>query len=364
MGAAQCCSSQICRVTQIQVTPASTPNSSPSNKKINTAKELQEREMDENEDKQRLGDAKKAKKRGGVACESVSTSAIKDYKKPVYKKDAEANKKIKELLKSHEKMTVLFGHLSDSAMVDIVNAFQDQDAKQGQDLIRQGDEGDCLYIIKEGQVDVYVNRPNPDGSMPPGKGHKVVTLGPGALFGELALMYQAPRAATVTVASAGCKMWQLDREPFKMLLAQSAENTYEKYEGWLHEVDILKTLNHFELAQLSETMESELFDTGEEIIKEGEEGDKFYILEDGTASAFIRGAEGEREVKAYSNQGEYFGEIALLNNEPRRATVRATGTGASVATISREDFTNILGPIQDILKQHIDKYPQYKDLLT
>jgi len=124
----------------------------------------------------------------------------------------------------------------------------------------------------------------------------------------------------------------------------------------------LKTLNHFELAKLSELMESDCFDDGEDIITQGEAGDKFFIIEDGTASAYISGPDGEKRVKSYE-KGEYFGEIALLKNEPRKATVRATGQGAVVVSLSKEDFTNMLGPIQDILNKHIDKYPQYAALL-
>lgn len=212
-------------------------------------------------------------------------------------------------------------------------------------------------------MNVFVQRRNEDGTLPDGKGTKVVSLGSGSLFGELALMYQAPRAATVTVSCPCCALWRLDREAFKMLLAQSSQTQYEKYEGWLGEVEILKSLNHYELSRLSECMECDCFDGGEDIIRQGEPGDKFYILEDGTAAAYIEGPDGEKEVKVYQEKGDYFGEIALFKKEPRKATVRATGQGAVVISISQEDFTNILGPISEILTRHIDRYPQYAALL-
>merc|ERR1712093_488541 len=100
------------------------------------------------------------------------------------------------------------------------------------------------------------------------------------------------------------------------------------YEGWLAEVPIFRTLNHFELSRLADCVESELFDNGEDICRQGELGGRFYIIEDGICSAFITGEQGEREVKKYESRGEYFGEIALLtDSEVRRATVRATGEG-------------------------------------
>jgi len=206
---------------------------------------------------------------------------------------------------------------------------------------------------------VYVRRGAAEN--PGDKGPKVVTLGNGALFGELALMYQAPRAATVTIASPKCITWALDREPFKMLLAQSSTKQLEMYEGFLQEVPILKDLNHYELSRLSELVDSKLFDEGEEIIKQGEPGEEFFIIEEGTCSAYIGGAGGEKEVKQYK-MGDYFGEIALLQDAPRKATVRAT-SDAQVLAIAKEDFTNVLGPIQDILRRHVDSYPQYAEFL-
>lgn len=260
-------------------------------------------------------------------------------------------------------MQVLFGHLDGEPLKDVIMAFYSKDFVKGQDIITQGGEGDCLYIIDTGEVDVFVKRPNANGVMPEGKGPKAVSLGPGALFGELALMYNAPRAATVTAASGNVRTYVLDAIDFKMLLAKSSQAQYAKYEGWLCQVEMLKVLNHFELAKLADALTSECFDAGEVIIKQGDAGEKFFILEDGTAAAYIAGEKGEKEVKAYTTVGDYFGEIALLTAEPRKATVKATGKGCSVVTLSKTQFTEMLGPLAATLKKHADKYPQYSAFL-
>jgi cAMP-dependent protein kinase regulator len=313
----------------------------------------------EAEDKRRQEEmkSKAGQRRAGVAAESVSNDKIQNYVKPVYEKDQASREKIAETLRTNPKMAVLFGHLEGAALDDVINAFQAVKFKEGDFIIRQGDEGDALFICADGSVDVFVKRQETEEL-----GDKVVTLGAGALFGELALMYQAPRAASVRIASAACTCWSLDREPFKMLLAQSGQTKLEIYEGFLKEVELLKSLNHFELAKLSDCLESRLYDSNEEIIKQGENGIDFFIVEDGTCAAFISGPDGEKEVKTYK-EGGYFGEIALLKDEPRRATVKATGEGASVLVCSKEDFVNLLGPVQDILKREIDKYPQYAEFL-
>jgi len=300
-------------------------------------------------------------RRAGVASASVDNSAIQNYKKPVYPKDEDARRLIEDVLKQNEKMQVLFGHLKDAALADVVNAFFSKIVRQGEEIIRQGAEGDCLYIIERGSVDVFVSRAEAPITSPveQGKeGSKVATLPPGALFGELALMYSSPRAATVMAASEEVALWALEQEPFKMLLAQSCQNTYSMYEGWLGQVEIFQTLNHYELSTVSDLLESNLYTEGEVVITQGEPGDRFYILEDGECAAFISGPSGEKQVATYSQQGQFFGELALLNNEPRKATVRAVGEGCVLLSLAKDDFDSVLGPIKDILKKHADKYAE------
>jgi len=305
------------------------------------------------------------KKRGGVCAEVVSSTQLTNFVKPVYKKSKAEADNLRAIIKREDKLQVLFGHLSDQALTDVINAFQVRNAVEGETVIRQGDEGDCLYICEDGELDIFVARPGADGKIAEGdKGQKVVTVGPGSLFGELALLYSGARAATVVAVSpAGAKLWALEREPFKILLVQTQQTQYQQYEGWLSQVDILKALNQFELSRLADLMESTLFDAGEVIVRQGEPGDKFFILEDGTCAASIAGEHGSREVKVYDTPGEYFGEIALLTDEPRKATIRATGEGCTVLEVSKEDFTNSLGPIVDLLKQNIEKYPKYAEFL-
>lgn len=301
--------------------------------------------------------------RAGVCAEVVTQKQVEDFVKPVHPKTKAEEAELHSILKENEKMEVICGTLPDDAIQDVVNAFYLKDVAQGSDVIKQGDEGTCLYVCTDGSLDIFVARPGSDGKIAPGdRGSKVLTVGKGALFGELALMYSAPRAATVTVTSSKAKLWALDRDAFKCLLVQRGEKSFQKYEGWLSEVEILKPFNHHELATLADAMESNLFDTDEDIIKQGDAGDEFFIVEDGTCSAFISGADGEKEVKTYK-AGDYFGEIALITDEPRKATVRATGEGCTVMSISKEGFTNILGPIRDQLSKDISKYPKYAAFL-
>lgn len=299
-------------------------------------------------------------RRGSVKGHTFSQDDKDNYTKPVHAKSEADKKQIADIIKSNEKLQVLFGHLSDSALMDVVMAFYSMDMKSGVNVITQGDEGDRFYIVNEGSFDIFVARKDDAGNLGPPA--KVLSVGPKAAFGELALMYNAPRAATVTCVSDKATVWALDGRDFQMLIMNAQEAQIRMYEGWLQEVPLLKTLNHYELSQLSELLVMELFEDGEEIIKQGDEGDKFWILEEGECRAYITGDLGEKEVKMYNQPGAYFGEIALLSNEPRRATVRATAD-SQVHYIAKEDFDAVIGPIKEHLQSQISQYPQYAQFL-
>jgi cAMP-dependent protein kinase regulator len=74
----------------------------------------------------------------------------------------------------------------------------------------------------------------------------------------------------------------------------------------------------YELTKLADALQEELFLSGEPIIKEGEKGDKFYIVLDGEAVATKAGIS---DILKHYQPGDYFGERALLTNEPRAATI-------------------------------------------
>eukprot|EP00429_Kryptoperidinium_foliaceum_P072011 CAMPEP_0176071988 /NCGR_PEP_ID=MMETSP0120_2-20121206/35958_1 /TAXON_ID=160619 /ORGANISM="Kryptoperidinium foliaceum, Strain CCMP 1326" /LENGTH=452 /DNA_ID=CAMNT_0017405649 /DNA_START=65 /DNA_END=1423 /DNA_ORIENTATION=+ len=295
-------------------------------------------------------------RRTGVSAPAIDQDRMKDWKRPHYEKTQEARERIKGIIKTNDKLQVLFGHLTEQAIYDVIDAMKPESIEAGTNLINQGEEGTFFYIVDDGSFDVFVKR----GDDPPGK---VLEYGPGSMFGELALMYNAPRAATVTATSSS-RVWALDRESFQMMLA-TAENTKKStHEEFLYKIELFKHMTKYEICKLSDLLEPELFEDGEEIMKQGDKGEACYILEDGQAKAYIQGEQGEVEVKHYTTPGEFFGEVALLTNEPRRATVRAEGQGCSVLTLKTEDFDTVMGPIKNTLEKNIDLYPNYAQFIT
>jgi len=94
------------------------------------------------------------------------------------------------------------------------------------------------------------------------------------------------------------------------------------------------------------------------VIKQGEKGDTFYIIEEGSASA-TKKIDGDKDEEVLSyKKGDYFGELSLLREQPRAANVMAS-TDLSVVVIDRDTFIRVLGPLKEILKRNMDKYIKY-----
>jgi cAMP-dependent protein kinase regulator len=202
-------------------------------------------------------------------------------------------------------------------------------------------------VVEKGSFDVYVNSTGSLQPGPGGLGEKVATIEPGGSFGELALMYNAPRAATVMSAEAGSTLWALDRITFRRILMDSTFQRRRLYESFLEEVPLLSSLTRYERSKIADALETQKYPAGSTIIKEGDAGEAFYILESGEAEAYKEGT--EHPVKLYA-KGDYFGELALLNDAPRAASV-VSKTDAKVAWLGKDGFQRLLGPVESIMRR-------------
>ena len=119
------------------------------------------------------------------------------------------------------------------------------------------------------------------------------------------------------------------------------------YESFLEEVPILASLTPYERSKIADALETQKFTPGETIIKEGDPGHSFYLLESGEADAYK--GDSSSTVRHY-NKGDFFGELALLNDAPRAASVIAS-TDVKVATLGKNAFQRLLGPVEGLLRR-------------
>jgi MFS family permease len=152
----------------------------------------------------------------------------------------------------------------------------------------------------------------------------------GPLIGALGV-----RAATVVFAVAGLAL---------LLVCLPRLRRLEDAVGvrvFVRRVPVLSSLPHRALDDLASRMELQKIPEGTDIVREGDVGDRLYILKEGEAEVVVC-SEGKSEVEvATLSKNDYFGEIALLRDVPRTATVRSRGP-VELYSLGREDFRDLL----------------------
>ena len=286
-----------------------------------------------------------AGRRTSVSAESMQPDADSgNWKPPKHPKTPDQSERLRTAVAGN----FLFSSLDEESFVLVLDALMEKSIPAPNiKVITQGDEGDYFYVIESGDFDIYINPSGTVEAGPDGMGKKVATIGPGGSFGELALMYNAPRAATVVSASKGGLLWALDRVTFRRILMNNASQKREMYEGFLGEVPLLSSLKPYERAKIADALETVKFESGHNIITEGEPGDAFYLLESGNAAAHKQGV--DHAVKEYG-RGDFFGELALLDDKPRAASVVAKGN-VTLAKLGRDGFKRLLGPVESIMRR-------------
>ncbi|KAH8416202.1 hypothetical protein KR222_011007 [Zaprionus bogoriensis] len=240
------------------------------------------------------------------------------------------------------KNVLLFRSLEKEQMNQVLDAMFERKVQPGDFIIRQGDDGDNFYVIESGIYKVYINDKH------------ISTYNHTGLFGELALLYNMPRAATVQAETSGL-LWAMDRQTFRRILLKSAFKKRKMYEELLNSVPMLKALQNYERMNLADALVSKTYEDGEQIIKQGDAADGMYFIEEGTVSVRMDQDDSEIEISQLG-KGQYFGELALVTHRPRAASVYATGGVVKLAFLDVRAFERLLGPCMDIMKRNIDDY--------
>ena len=267
------------------------------------------------------------------------------FKPPVNPKSADQVERILAKLS----MSILFSSLDNKEKKLIADAMKVVDVKPNTRVIEQGKEGHELYVVDQGRLDCFKKFPNEP------KERHLLTYAPGDAFGELALMYNAPRAATI-IAKEDCVLFSLDRETFNHIVKDAVVKKRAAYNEFLSKIKLLDSLTEQEKDKVCDCLQPVLYRPGEYVIKQGDKGDRFYLIQEGKCIATQRDKETQSDKTVFTyNPNDYFGELALLKEEPRAANIIAV-SDLKVVWIDRAAFKRLLGPLEEILKRNSERY--------
>lgn len=255
----------------------------------------------------------------------------------------------------------IFKALSDNELQSILDApANDVVTYQPPEIIIEEDEeGDCMYIILDGVVDVKIRAVG-------GQEITIATLKQGEFFGEQALLPGSSGRRNATVrALKPCRLFRISRRHAELGVNQGGpdgevEDTEvtsppppplegefateeQRITQLLRGVRLFRALSRNDLARVSEWSDIVEYRAGQMIVREGEVGEHMYVVLEGTADVFVTDEDGKVLVLASLTQGHYFGEQALIPDSPgrRNANVRANGP-VTLVRVAKRYFQLIL----------------------
>lgn len=251
---------------------------------------------------------------------------------------------------------VLFSSYSAAEHKKIADVFEKVDVHPSDVVIKQGEAGDHFYVVESGKMQLYIE--GTDGKPL----STTFNIEAGASFGELALLYNIPRTATV-VAIEQSVLWRVDRHTYRYVISNSEKESMEETLHFLREVEVLgkkfkDAMSENDLNLLATAVEHEDFAPGDIIIRQDQPGDCFYIIKSGNVAVCKQiktlgcdspqypveddGGYGLGRQLALLHPGDYFGERALLHEDVRQASCIAEGL-VTCLSLSRDMFIRLVG---------------------
>ncbi|MEM6734002.1 MAG: cyclic nucleotide-binding domain-containing protein, partial [Myxococcota bacterium] len=212
----------------------------------------------------------------------------------------------------------LFSFLTEDAFEGVLNSLLLRRFVDGQPIIKEGDAGDSFFVLVEGSVSVTREAD--------GRTLNLAQLRPGAVFGEMALISNAPRSATVT-ARGDCDLVELKRAELEKQAHQLAsvtqalrQFTQERFLNNLTATSaIFKPFPRTVRNEIVKRFQDFPVDPGDELIGEGEEGQGLFLVLKGQVRVTKKDG-GEDIQLAILKEGDVFGEIALITDQPTTAS--------------------------------------------
>uniref|UniRef100_A0A8C0ZI23 Protein kinase cGMP-dependent 1 n=1 Tax=Cyanistes caeruleus TaxID=156563 RepID=A0A8C0ZI23_CYACU len=185
----------------------------------------------------------------------------------------------KELIKEAILDNDFMKNLELSQIQEIVDCMYPVEYGKDSCIIKEGDVGSLVYVMEDGKVEVTK------------EGVKLCTMGPGKVFGELAILYNCTRTATVKTL-VNVKLWAIDRQCFQTIMMRTGLIKHTEYMEFLKSVPTFQSLPEEILSKLADVLEETHYESGEYIIRQGARGDTFFIISKGKVSSHLPKARG------------------------------------------------------------------------
>src|SRR5882757_3341673 len=245
----------------------------------------------------------------------------------------------------------LFRFVSDEHFEAIEPLLQEEHYEFGEVIVKQGDPANSFYVLTSGRARAL--KIKPDGEEIP-----LGVLKPGDSFGEAALAEGGIRNATVRCSTA-VDVLRIDRDDFLQLirrvpdLKQYVESTGRNraLQSFLYQFSNFGRLPAPVLRGMIDKLTPVTFEKGNLIIREGDNAGPLYVIEKGRARAFA-GLNGRERNLAFYREGDFFGELSILNDSPRAASVEAF-TDCQLLSLDPKC-------VQDLRR----RFPEFDKLLT
>ena len=249
----------------------------------------------------------------------------------------------------------LFGALAPSVLARLLGVLVVRDVPKGETVVRQGDDGREAFLLVRGVLNVV--REEAGGPT------VIAVLGPGALFGEMALVSQAPRAASV-VSVEPAQLLSMGRAELQQL-AQKDPTIGRELGRFCHRRMLTNLVRHSRILSavapdkrqdLMSRFVAHTFQPGEVLVRQGEEGGSLFLIASGLVEVRSTDADGDRVVLAQSGPGDVVGEISLVLRRPATADV--------VAMHSTVALELTLAEFHEAIRQHPGLLQQLYEIAT
>ena len=223
------------------------------------------------------------------------------------------------------------GRLGSDVLADLAASASREAHAAGTLILRQGTPGDRFCFLASGQAIVTMEEES-------GLRHDIARLGPGDFFGEAALVEPIPRTASV-IAGSDVVLYTFGRDRFLGIASAAGADGAQVREqirnaAALRCHPLFHGLGKDGFRRLLEQVRVHVCQDSEVIVRQGERGDTFYVIREGSCSVLHRDGERERKL-ADLGAGNWFGEVALIGGDTRTATVIASA-GAVLLEVPRD----------------------------